>query len=418
MTEERRSRVQGHQDCLVVHPGVQHSGSLAKALLDRQRLAALITRAQFGDRPPPLWRLPQLESRLRRRQVAGLPDCYIKRVLPAVELGLRTRSAARQHPLDGQLRSWMDRRFAEVALRSINDNINHVIGTDWNALSLFDSMSMVMPGIQRVLDVSHPPFAVVQDLIAEDAESLGLPMDTYDDYVDPASHSDRRALQEAEFASATRCVVASTFTRDCVTRTGAPAGPLAVVPYGIDRQPSTVADSPFDGKRLLFVGALSERKGVSVLLDAVGALARDGFRLDLVGNECAAYRLPARLPENVTWHRNLDNTALRLLMRRAGIFVLPSMCEGFGRVLLESLEAGCAVLTTERGGGPDIKAACPTAPIHLVRHANRRDLPAHILHSQLTEEATGNTAARARLAASRFSSARYADGISATLTTS
>ena len=41
-------------------------------------------------------------------------------------------------------------------------------------------------------------------------------------------------------------------------------------------------------------------------------------------------------------------------MKKADVFVFPSLFEGFGLVLLEAMAAGLPVITTQNTGGPDV----------------------------------------------------------------
>ena len=108
---------------------------------------------------------------------------------------------------------------------------------------------------------------------------------------------------------------------------------------------------------LLFTGFLIPRKGVRYLLDALALLPPrlDHWRLALVGDgpeeanlrgQAAALGLTDRIefvgvqpqPEVAAW------------MRRAQLFVLPSLEEGQGVVLLEALASGTPVVASDVDG--------------------------------------------------------------------
>ncbi|HKW67557.1 MAG TPA: glycosyltransferase [Terriglobales bacterium] len=112
-------------------------------------------------------------------------------------------------------------------------------------------------------------------------------------------------------------------------------------------------------KRLLFVGQLTEARGVSYLLRAVSHLhqKRDDWQLDIVGDGDAKpeyERLAAdlRLCDKVAFHGLKTRTEVAEFMRRAQLLVLSSLCETFSAPAIEALASGIPVLAT-RCGGPE-----------------------------------------------------------------
>lgn len=111
---------------------------------------------------------------------------------------------------------------------------------------------------------------------------------------------------------------------------------------------------PSRGQRVLYVGKLSQAKGVSSLLDAVERLGdRSGdYRLLLVGGgedpEADAIRARARaMAPRVQLLGQLTQATLADLMRSCHLLVLPSFFEGLPLVMLEALVSGCRVVVTD-----------------------------------------------------------------------
>lgn len=404
------------RDCVVVHPGVQHSGDLARALFECGRLNRLMTRVQFGESPGRIWSSPALKSLLSRRQVVGLPDEMIMRIQPYSEVAQRVSARWLGAEALARRAQGSTRAFEEAAARLLPGEAAFAVGTDWGADRLFRLLRAARPDVIRVLDISHPAFSVCQRLLMEDASSLSLPIETYDDYVPTDLVGAALELQASEFRSANSCIVASSFSAASVLDSTAGALSPAVIPYGVDASMEPPRRSWSGTGRLLFVGALSERKGLSLLLAAMRKLESAGdLHLDLVGAEAGDYRLPTHLPSNVTHHPRLASGRLSALMRSAHLLILPSMCEGFGRVILEGLACGAAVLTTERSGAPDIVAKDSEAPVHLLQVKERAHLADAIRTALSTEADAGDTAGRAWRAAKAFSMATYSSRLAAAL---
>ncbi len=124
---------------------------------------------------------------------------------------------------------------------------------------------------------------------------------------------------------------------------------------------------PTDRQRIAFLSRLHPVKGLEVLMDAVARLLPTHPRLDLLvagtgdpGYERSLHEHAARLGLGERC-RFLGFTGGRdkvRLLAEADLFVVPTLHENFGFVLLESLAAGTAVLTTrEANTSPEIIAA-------------------------------------------------------------
>ncbi len=113
-----------------------------------------------------------------------------------------------------------------------------------------------------------------------------------------------------------------------------------VIPSGVEIPPAVVA--PEEPPFALYVGRLSDEKGVDVLREA----ARD-LSLVVVGDG------PRRdvFPDALGF---LPPADVRRWYERAAVVVLPSLREGLGNVLLEAMAHGRPVVASDVGGIPTI----------------------------------------------------------------
>jgi glycosyltransferase involved in cell wall biosynthesis len=101
---------------------------------------------------------------------------------------------------------------------------------------------------------------------------------------------------------------------------------------------------------VLFVGRLSEEKGVALLVEAWMAEAPRGLRLTIVGDGPDGGRLRERAGTSVEFTGRLDGEEVQRRMLRSRALVFPSTWyEGQPMVLLEALAAGLPVLYTDLG---------------------------------------------------------------------
>ena len=142
----------------------------------------------------------------------------------------------------------------------------------------------------------------------------------------------------------------------------APGANLRVMPNTVDTRAFSSAEHPrHDGPaRLLCVGALAEKKGHADLLAAVaGLIPRRDVVLDLVGDgelrgELERSAVELGVSERVRFHGEVPKERVAELMRAADLFVLPSLHETFGCVLIEAMASGLPAVATRVGGVPEV----------------------------------------------------------------
>ena len=166
---------------------------------------------------------------------------------------------------------------------------------------------------------------------------------------------EKLARKDEELRLAGRVVVASSFTRRTLELAPSIGGPIDLVPYGapspIEQLPERTRNGPL---RILFVGQLSQRKGISDLFDAVAPLG-NAITLTVVGRKTSQECRP--LDAALTHHRwisSLPHDELLEEMSRHDVLVFPSVFEGFGLVILEAMSRGLVVIATPNTAAPEI----------------------------------------------------------------
>ena len=112
--------------------------------------------------------------------------------------------------------------------------------------------------------------------------------------------------------------------------------------------------------RFVFLGYLSERKGVPELLHALGspALRRRRWRAVLAGggpiDEYRRIATELGIAERVEFPGWLDQGGVRAVCEAADVLVLPSHAEGLAMSVLEGLSYGLPVITTPVGAHTEV----------------------------------------------------------------
>jgi len=172
-----------------------------------------------------------------------------------------------------------------------------------------------------------------------------------------------KRLEALFYRTVHHIVVVSEATKREVMDVGVSEERISVVPDGLDppdRPEITRAD---DRLSLLFVGTCHPRKGLPHLLDAMQQLRNRDIVLNIVGNlgddpeyalRLQKYAEEHGLDKTVVFHGWLSQEELHCQYARAHVFVLPSLWEGFGIVLLEAMAFGLPVIATSTGAIPEL----------------------------------------------------------------
>jgi glycosyltransferase involved in cell wall biosynthesis len=164
----------------------------------------------------------------------------------------------------------------------------------------------------------------------------------------PREYSERLEL---ECALADKILVGSEFVRDSFTAVGHDPRKIVVTPYGVDTERFTPPSAPRrDGVfRVLFVGQIGQRKGMSYLLQGYELFRRPDSELHLVGDYVAGHEVYARYRHLYRHTANVPQAQLATLLRAADVFLFPTLIEGMPLVVLEAMACGLPVITTTHG---------------------------------------------------------------------
>ena len=143
------------------------------------------------------------------------------------------------------------------------------------------------------------------------------------------------------------------FARERFVAGGLPSGKLMVKPNFVDPDPGVGNGA---GGFALFVGRLSEEKGVDTLLNAWRSLP-DRMPLKVVGDGPLGGRLRSQYSDiaHVQWLGQMGKQQVLDLMKNATCLVFPSLCyEGLPMTIVEALSAGLPVLASRLGAIPEV----------------------------------------------------------------
>ncbi len=144
----------------------------------------------------------------------------------------------------------------------------------------------------------------------------------------------------------------------------APQQEIDVIYNGVDTEefyPHKKEDNTFT---VISTSRLTERKGVSYLIDAFLEFSKEepSSKLIIAGSgdlkESLESKVKEKKAESIVFLGAVEHSKLKDVYQKGDVFVIPSLNEGMSNSLLEALSSGLAVLSTDTGGAREIVENC------------------------------------------------------------
>jgi glycosyltransferase involved in cell wall biosynthesis len=360
MPIEQHHRASAPAGALLVSFSAPEMDRLASELAARGKLATLVRRylnknrrweraaarvpvfrgayaSTFGRRAPP----PGVAHSLIRE--AGASWDFAVACLNRAGRGVPSLAA----PLARRLQLNVERAVANVATRHVTGE-HVVVGSYHVALPAFGKARRI--GARTILNYPIAHHRWQYRFFAEQAErnpefAAALPVF--------GSAKNHAHVLDGEIELSDSILVGSTFVRDTFVANGVAPEKIRVIPYGVDAERFAPAPRgavrPGRPFRVLFVGQIGERKGISYLLRAYETFKKADTELHLVGDFARGPDVYRRFTGLFAHSPNVPQARLPPLFGAADVFVLPTLVEGMPLVVLEAMASGLPVITTPHG---------------------------------------------------------------------
>ena len=387
---------------IVAQKGAREHYAVARALHQQGMLAGLVTDwYAFGKQKAEILKTEKLKSEFGKQKLFQRFS-----VLAFQRFGNRGQSAlaaraegipdglVRAFPFRSLLWKWRVRRLA--AQGRVYDAFAHTDAAFASAVARlklsphdvffgysYASLEMLAAekkrGVLTVLDQIDPgavEFRVVADEMKQHPEIAGPPPEF------PAANFDRN---RREWELADVIVVNSEWTREAIIAEGADPAKIEILPLAYEAaqsaqgktesrkqkvemgnkevesgkektetknefQLSAFSISAFPLLRVLWLGQVNVRKGIHYLMEAARLLEREKIRFDVVGSIGILPGAVASAPQNMTFHGPVSRDRVAEWYRKADLFVLPTLSDGFALTQLEALAHGLPVIVTPTAG--------------------------------------------------------------------
>jgi glycosyltransferase involved in cell wall biosynthesis len=360
---------------LLAHPfGNANVRAVLNALDQAGLLAKFVTALGWSNASPLVREFPpNLRSQMARRGYE-LPHYKIK-IFPAREIVRLLAQKMRQRWLVEHERGWasIDRvwgeldKFAADSLRESHQrqSIRAVYAYEDCAERLFETAQEI--GVRRIYDLPIAYWQTVQRLLQEEAQrypewepTLGGTRDS----------EEKLARKTRELDLAELVICPSAFVLDSLPESARTSKPCVVAPFG---SPSLEQVEPAERKpnegpmRILFAGALTQRKGLADLFAAMKLVASKEIELVVMGSLLRPLAWYREQFSRFTYEPPRPHRDVLRLMRTCDVLVLPSIVEGRALVQQEAMACGLPLIVTKNAGGDDLIAEGETGflvPIH------------------------------------------------------
>jgi glycosyltransferase involved in cell wall biosynthesis len=346
---------------VVAHRGARDSYETARAMQEAGMLERLVTDlywpADTLERAGLAGFIPAAVRRaLDLRNSAGVPSgrtrsCSISGLVSMAMEKSSVPFAWRQRAI-----RWADATIGRCAGRLASSHDCAILSYSYYAHSAFTHYSGKRP---RILFQLHPHPESVRRILAQELfDHPECAASLLKEWELSLPATDFQRLAE-ETRMAELWIAASSFTKSTLVENGAPAERIHVVPYGVDLSRFTPARdtccrSHSGPLKLLFAGTINQRKGIAYLAQALRMFSKQDVELRVCGRVVDDLRLFERFGSQVRITPSVTGDELIEAYREADLFVFPSVAEGFGHVLLESLACGLPVLSTTSTAAPDL----------------------------------------------------------------
>ena len=336
---------------LVSHPtGNTFVRALLEQIQSRNLLHSFHTTLASSTSPGPL---SQLVPPLRKHRAYPIPNhkLHLHPLYETFRLAAgRISSHERRRRLADQTYERLDQAVAR-ALPLSPPQIVHAY--EDGALHTFRAAESCGSLRSYELPIAH--WRTSRRLLAEEAERYPDWEPTLETTREPEEKLHRKD-QELRLADLVTCP--SSFVLDSIPSAIRNSKPCLLAPFGSPpsdiRNARPVNDSPDSPLKVLFVGSMSQRKGLADLFAAFRLLDEKSFRLTVLGTPSlplSFYRSefpPFRhLPP-------IPRPQVLATMREHHVFALPSIIEGRALVQQEALSCGLPLLVTPNAGGTDL----------------------------------------------------------------
>jgi glycosyltransferase involved in cell wall biosynthesis len=245
-----------------------------------------------------------------------------------------------------RMQYWRDRfhdKYTSSRLKHLRPEI--VIGYEESCLATFREAKKL--GITTVLDLAQIHYREITNISNQYPAFKEI-------YKNILLREKINQIKEEELRLADHIICLSEWAKESLVKNNIPLHKIHVANLGFDPDKFKAKESYTIGEKLkiLFVGTLTKRKGIDLLLKISDELSHM-VELTLVGPLADAKELINAQKESFTIHRSVNHDQLSRLYRDSDLFVFPSYVDSWAMVVIEAMASGLPVIVSGNTGAKD-----------------------------------------------------------------
>jgi glycosyltransferase involved in cell wall biosynthesis len=348
------------KSCIICHPGTQHSPFTAKALEDAGLLDLYLTGFYYVDTNPTINFLMNFSIKLKRQllrrrpveisrnKVKNFPFFEFFSVL--VAKAFPKQQIEKQIKIGRQIRLIRNNCFAIYANRVLERRKPKVViayeGLAYNILRNSPDWQL------KILDHTSGTLAKANSIYREESQRNPEFASNF-----PQSFPKKMITERTvEMELADIILVSSDYMKKNIIELGIPSKKIRFLPYGVDltrfspKIPSKKQAPLSLPLEIIYVGNLSQHKGIKYLIQSVKQFSEKQVRLTLLGLNLIPTSIIDSLPPNIRILPNVPNHEVPQFLQNSELFVFPAIHEGSSRTIYEAMATGLPIITTPNSG--------------------------------------------------------------------
>ena len=238
------------------------------------------------------------------------------------------------------------------SLSDLQNEIDFIHAYEDGALNSFARAKEL--GIFRSYELPIAHWTTARLLLAQEAERFPSWEPTLESTREP---EEKLVRKEQELALANCITCPSKFVLESIPEKIRQNTPCQIAPFG-----STFSDQVFHPKKvgrsnklkLLFVGSMSQRKGLADLFEAMKLVNSAHVSLSILGTPSLPMSFYKKAYSHFEYFSPRSSKGVRRVMQEHHVLVLPSIIEGRALVQQEALACGLPLIVTRNAGGEDL----------------------------------------------------------------
>ena len=346
VVEEKKNFMTGSLERFVVsHPtGNTFVRALLNQLNDQNQLEKFITTIGAGEGANP-W----ITSLCKEKRQYAISDKIISRLwMPEVIRLLSKGNQEKKRKRTDQCYQALDSKVSH----ELSNHSSQVLHAYEDCCS--DSFARAKQlGMQCSYELPIAHWATVRRLLAEEAERYPDWEPTLESTREPEEKLFRK---EEELRIADRITCPSQFVLDSIPLEIRQKTPCIISQFGSPSCEPVDLKHPHknDSLKLLFVGSMSQRKGLADLFETMKLLKGEPISLSILGQPSMPVEFYRKQFSKFAYFPPCSNQKVREIMSTHDALVLPSIVEGRALVQQEALACGLPIIVTPNTGGEDL----------------------------------------------------------------